>query len=270
MTDDRRLRPVDALLLDLDGTLYVGDTPLPGAVDAVGVLAARGIPRRYLTNTTRYSRRTLAERLRSMGFPIAVEEIFNAATAAKRWLREREMTRVSLYVPDAALEDFAELEIVSERPDAVVIGDLAGGWTFERLNGAFRQILDGAALVALQKNRYWKTPDGLTMDAGPFVAALEYATGRAAVVTGKPSPAFFQLAADSLGIPPARITVVGDDVETDVAGARAAGMRGVLVRTGKFREAALAESGIAPDRITDSLGTLVEELLAGTAEPERS
>jgi HAD superfamily hydrolase (TIGR01458 family) len=261
---------VDALLLDLDGTLYVGDSPLPGAVEAVASLVERGVPRRYLTNTTRYSRRTLAERLRSMGFPIALEEIFNAATAARRWLREREMTRVSLYLPEAALEDFAELEIVEERPDAVVIGDLAGGWSFERLNGAFRQVLDGAALVALQKNRYWRTSDGLTLDAGPFVAALEYATGRSAVVTGKPSRAFFQLAADSLGLAPARIGVVGDDVETDVAGAQAAGMRGVLVRTGKFREAALAESGITPDRLVASLGELVEEVLAGSVEPERS
>jgi HAD superfamily hydrolase (TIGR01458 family) len=261
---------MDALLLDLDGTLYVGDTPLPGAVDAIEALAARGFPRRYLTNTTRFSRRTLAARLRGMGFPIALEEIFNAATAAKRWLRERGMSRVALYVPDAALEDFAELEIVSERPDAIVVGDLAAGWTFERLNGAFRQVLDGAALVALQKNRYWKTPGGLTMDAGPFVAALEYATGRAAAVTGKPSPAFFDLAADSLGIPPARIAVVGDDVETDVAGGQAAGMRGVLVRTGKFREGALAESGITPDAIANSLSALVQELLAETTEPERS
>lgn len=261
---------MDALLLDLDGTLYVGDSPLPGAVDAVKALVDRGFPRRYLTNTTRFSRRTLAERLGSMGFPIALEEVFNAATAARRWLRERGMTRVALYVPAAALEDFAELEIVSEKPDAVVVGDLAAGWTFERMNAAFRQVLDGAALVALQKNRYWMTPDGLTMDAGPFVAALEYATGRRATVTGKPSPAFFQLAADSLSVPAARITVVGDDVETDVAGAQAAGMRGVLVRTGKFREAALVESGITPDRIAMSVGELVEELLAETAEPERS
>lgn len=261
---------MDALLLDLDGTLYVGDSPLPGAVDAVKALVDRGFPRRYLTNTTRFSRRTLAERLGSMGFPIAMDEVFNAATAARRWLRERGMTRVALYVPDAALEDFAELEIVSEKPDAIVVGDLAAGWTFERMNAAFRQVLDGAALVALQKNRYWMTPDGLTMDAGPFVAALEYATGRRATVTGKPSPAFFQLAADSLSVPAARITVVGDDVETDVAGAQAAGMRGVLVRTGKFREAALVESGITPDQIAMSVGELVEELLAETAEPERS
>src|SRR5690606_19090550 len=121
----------------------------------------------------------------------------------------------------------------------VVIGDLGEGWSFSRLNAAFRQVLGGATLLALQKNRYWRTGDGLSLDAGPFVAALEYATGVEAVVVGKPSEDFFRLAAASMALPPDRITVIGDDLESDVGGAQAAGMRGILVRTGKFREESL-------------------------------
>lgn len=249
----------DALLLDLDGTLYVGDEPLPGVVEAVRALAARGVPLRYLTNTTRFPRRALAARLAAMGFPAREEELFTAPVAAARWLAERGMRRVALYVPEATLEDFAAFERADgarrgtgAAPDAVVVGDLGAGWSFAALNRAFRQLMDGATLVALQRNRYWLTGDGLTLDAGPFVAALEYASGREAVVVGKPSAAFFTLAAESLGLAPARVAVVGDDAEADVGGAQAAGLRGVLVRTGKFREDELARSGVRPDRVLNS------------------
>jgi HAD superfamily hydrolase (TIGR01458 family) len=251
---------VDALLLDLDGTLYVGETPLPGAVAAISGLVEAGVPRRYLTNTTRFSRRMLAERLRAMGFPIALGEIFNAATAAKEWLTTQGISRVSLYLPEPAKEDFAGFEVVTQHPEAIVVGDLAGAWTYDRMNQAFRQLLDGARLVALQKNRHWKTPEGLVLDAGAFVAALEYGADTEAVVTGKPSAAFFAMAARSLGTEAGRIAVVGDDIETDVAGAQAAGMRGALVRTGKFREEVLLRGEIRPDWVVDSLGELFDHL----------
>lgn len=249
----------DALLLDLDGTLYLGNTPLPGAVAAVASLVEQAVPRRYLTNTTRVSRRTLIERLRRMGFAIELDELFTTAIAASRWLEERGIRRIALYVPEPTIEDFSNFEIVDHSPDAIVVGDLGHGWDFTRMNDAFRQLLDGAQLVALQKNRYWQSPDGLALDAGPFVAALEYAVRRDAVVVGKPNPAFFQLAARSLGFSSERIAVVGDDIETDIAGAHAAGMRGVLVRTGKFREKVLMASGIAPDWTMDSLGDLTNQ-----------
>jgi phospholysine phosphohistidine inorganic pyrophosphate phosphatase len=189
-----------ALLLDLDGTLYVGDAPLPGAVDAVRALAVRGVPRRYLTNTTRRSRRAVAAQLNALGFLVAEDELFTPPDAAARWLTGRGVRRVALYVHEAAYEDFAAFERADSGPDAVVVGDLGEAWDFATLDRAFRQLMGGAELVALQKNRYWLTPKGLTLDAGPFVAALEYASGREAVVVGKPSAAFFHLAAASLGV----------------------------------------------------------------------
>ena len=249
------------LLLDLDGTLYVGESPLPGAVEAIRGIAERGIPRRYLTNTTRLSRRGIAELLGRMGFPIGEEEIFTAPLAAKGWLESRGIRRVALYVPDAAREDFAGLEVVTEGPEAIVVGDLGEGWTFGRLNEAFRHLLEGATLVALQKNRYWRRGDGLALDAGPFVCALEYAADREAVVVGKPSLEFFHRAVASLGMGAEAVAVIGDDVEADVGGAQAAGMRGVLVRTGKYRPEVLARSGVRPDRVADSLAEALQGVL---------
>lgn len=250
---------VDAVLLDLDGTLYLGDAPLPGAVAAISTLEQQRIPRRFLTNTTRLSRKALAHRLQRMGFPIEVDDLFTASIAATRWLENADIQRIALYLPEPALEDFSGFEVDDRAPEAIVIGDLGEGWTYSRLNAAFRQLLDGARLVALQKNRYWRTPDGFALDAGPFVAALEYAVQREAVIIGKPSRDFFQLAVESLGSSLEHIAVVGDDIEADIAGAQAAGLHAALVRTGKFRPDVLTEGGIQPDWIADSLGDLIDQ-----------
>lgn len=248
--------PLDALLLDLDGTLYVGDTPLPGAVDAIRALATRRVPRRYLTNTTRFARGQLAARLAQMGFPIEPDEIFTPSLAAARWLAAQHIDRVALYLPEGARDDFTTFQQTDVEPQAIVVGDLGAAWDFATLDRAFRQLMQGARFVALQKNRFWLTPDGLSLDAGPFVAALEYASSQDALVVGKPSGAFFELAAASLAgatTDRSRTGVVGDDVEVDIAGAQAAGMRGALVRTGKFREDVLRRSGVRPDWIIDSV-----------------
>jgi HAD superfamily hydrolase (TIGR01458 family) len=245
-----------ALLLDLDGTLYVGDDAVPGAPEALRELAERGVPRRFLTNTTRRSRRELAERLGALGYAVEPAELFTAPVAAAAWLADAGISRAALYLPRASWEDFPGIEIVDHAPEAVVIGDLGEDWDFATLNRAFREVMDGARLVALQKNRYWMTERGIALDAGPFVAALEYATGRAAHVVGKPSPDFFRLALASLPADARPVAVVGDDVETDIAGAQAAGLLGVLVRTGKYRPDVVQASGIAPDAVLASAAEL--------------
>jgi HAD superfamily hydrolase (TIGR01458 family) len=154
---------------------------------------------------------------------------------------------------EAVKEDFAELEEGDRDVDAVVVGDLGRGFTYDALNGAFRQLMDGARLIALQKNRYWLTPGGLSLDVGPFVAALEYATARDAVVVGKPASGFFGAVLADLGVEPAAAAMIGDDVESDVGGALAAGLAGVLVRTGKYREDVVRRSGIEPTLTLDSI-----------------
>lgn len=245
-----------ALLIDLDGTLYEGDRAIAGAVETVARLRARGVPLRFVTNTTRLPRRGLVERLEAMGVTASADEILTAPRAAADWLESQGLHRVALYLAAAAHEEFARFEVTAERPEAVVVGDLGADWTFERLNHAFRALREGARLVAIQKNRYWSTAGNLTLDAGPFVAALEYAAATEATVVGKPSAAFFAAAARSLDLPPAAIAMVGDDVESDVGGAQEAGMIGVLVRTGKYRPGDETRAGARPDAVLDSVADL--------------
>lgn len=253
----RALGGTHGLLLDLDGTLYQSGEPLPGAVATVRALEGAGVPFRFVTNTTSKSRAAVAERLRAMGFPAEDARIFSPPHAAGRLLRARAAS-AHLLVPDAARPDFEGIPEDDEHPDVVVLGDLGTDWTFERLNRAFRLVHAGADLLALGRTRYWQTDGGLQLDVGPFVAALEYATGKEAEVIGKPEPQFFLDAVAELGLEPEAVALVGDDAETDVRAAQRAGLTGVLVRTGKFRPADL-DGEPAIDVVLDS----VAEVLSG-------
>jgi HAD superfamily hydrolase (TIGR01458 family) len=244
------------LLLDLDGTVYEDDRPLPGAAEAIARLRERAVPIRFVTNTTRASRSTIAGWLARVGVPAEDDDIFTPSRTAAAWLQAQALRRVALALPDEASSDFLGLEIVQEAPDAVVVGDLGAGWTFEVMNQVFRWVLDGAALVALHRNRYWRTGGRLVLDVGAFVAAFEYATGKEATLAGKPSRAMFEAAARDMGLDLHDVAMVGDDVQTDVAGSRALGIPAILVRTGKFDAAAVAASDSPPDVVIDSLSRL--------------
>jgi HAD superfamily hydrolase (TIGR01458 family) len=247
------LAGVRAVLLDLDGVLYVEQQPIPGAREAVAALRAAGLGLRFVTNTTSRSRtRTLAH-LRALGFAVDDDELVTPAALAVRHCRERGHRTVALVTNDELKQDFAGLTEVEHGADAVIVGDLGDRFGYEVLNRAFRLVLDGAELVALQKNRFWRTPDGLSLDVGPFVAALEYATGREAFVVGKPAAAFFALPLAELGVEAGAAAMVGDDVETDVGGALDAGLRAVLVRTGKYREDVVRATGIEPTAVVETI-----------------
>src|SRR5919107_3136748 len=241
---------IKGILLDLDGTLYVGGEAVAGAREAVGSLKASGLAVRYVTNTTRKPRGWVCERLRSMGFEVGEEEIFTPALAAVG--RIGTGTCFAL-VDDSLMADLAGLTLTDDHPDYVLVGDLGHGFTYERLNPAFRHLMDGAELLALQKNRYWQTDAGLGLDAGPFVAALEFASGKNASVVGKPEQEFFRLALEDLGLRANEVAMVGDDVEADVGGAKRAGLVGTQVRTGKWQ----ADAGEA-DFVIDSVADLPE------------
>ena len=141
----------------------------------------------------------------------------------------------------------------------MILGDLGEGWTYGLLQEAFEHVMGGASIIALSRDRYWQRGGRLALDAGPYVAALEYATGSAATVAGKPSPAFYEAALRSLGVTdPGQAAMVGDDLWSDVQGAQRAGLQGWLVRTGKFREETLRGAGITPDRVLSSAAELPE------------
>jgi HAD superfamily hydrolase (TIGR01458 family) len=242
-----------AVLLDLDGVLYVEGEAIPGADEAVARLRSAGLGLRFVTNTTARSRARTLERLAELGFELDQEELITPAALARVRCEERGHRRVALIMNDDVKRDFGGLEQTDSSPDAVIMGDLGEQFGFEVLNEAFRLVMDGAELIALQKNRFWLTGEGLSLDAGPFVAAIEYATGRDAYVVGKPAPAFFELVLAGLGVDPSEAAMVGDDVETDIAGAMNAGLEGILVRTGKYREDFVRESGIEPTATVDSI-----------------
>jgi HAD superfamily hydrolase (TIGR01458 family) len=251
------MRGIRGFLLDLDGVLHVGDRPVPGAVEVLQELRDRGFPVRFLSNSTRRSRASVAARLRGLEFSIGEQEILTPAVAAASMLGRKGRSAFLVTTGDVH-RDFgsAGVTLTEDHPDAVVIGDAGDRFTYELLNRATRLVLAGADLIALERDRIWMGAEGPMLSAGPFVAALEYATGKEATCVGKPSPGFFSIALEALGTPASETAMVGDDIESDIGGAQRCGMQGILVRTGKFREEILASSGIAPDLIIDSVTDL--------------
>jgi HAD superfamily hydrolase (TIGR01458 family) len=256
-----------AVLLDLDGVLYVEGEPVPGAVAAVEELRAAGLALRFVTNTTAHSRRRTLDKLRRLGFGVDESELVTPAILALQRCRDRGHQRVALLMRDEVKEEFGSLE-ESDKPDAVIVGDLGESFDYGVLNSAFRHLLAGAELIALQKNRFWLREDGLCLDVGPFVAALEYAAGCEAHVVGKPAHAFFRHVLDGVGMGPDEAVMVGDDVESDVGGALRAGLAGVLVRTGKYREPAVVASGIEPSATVDSIADVPALLVSSSPQSQ--
>ena len=252
-----------AILLDVDGVLQISGRPLDGAVDAVRRLRERGHRLRFVTNNTTRCRRVLAEELRAAGFALDEEELHTTARAAAHALRGR---RVLALTMPAIREDLEGLELVGDRADAVLIGgaDETGEtnnvFSYMNLARAFAELEEGAELYCLHKNRWWQTDRGPLLDAGLFVAGLEYAAQVEAVVLGKPSGAFFQAALEALDADAEKTWMVGDDVEADIAGAKQHGLRAVLVRTGKFRTETFARPKVEPDGVLDSIAELPEWL----------
>jgi HAD superfamily hydrolase (TIGR01458 family) len=247
------------LLLDLEGVLYEGGHAVAGAVAALTELERRGLQIRYLTNTTTRPRRAIAKRLAGMGFKVDAAHVFSPPAAARLLLASMSATRIHLAAAPGLSEDFPDIEVVGEDDetvDAIVLGDLYKDFTWQRLNGLFQMMSAGVPLIALHRNRVCQREEGLSLDLGPFVAALDYATGVESPVVGKPSAAFFNLALDSLGLAAAEVLMVGDDIEADVGGAQAAGLRAVQVKTGKYRPRDDDHASITPDGRIGSIAGL--------------
>jgi len=269
---------VRGALLDLDGVVYVGDKPVPAAAATVDWLAREGVRYRFLTNTTSRPRRAILDKLTGMGIPAGADDILTPAVAAVAWMRRHDVEHPALFVPDATAAEFAELGPLPDGAEdgdedgavAVVIGDLGEGWNYATLNRALRLLMSETAppLVALRMTGYWRAEDGLRLDAGAFVRALEYAAGRTAVVVGKPDPTFYGTAVDALRLEAGQVAMVGDDIRTDVEGAQRAGLTGVLVRTGKFSPSDLTDE-VSPDAVLDSIADLPRWWAEPLSDPER-
>jgi HAD superfamily hydrolase (TIGR01458 family) len=250
-----------SILFDLDGVLYQGGSAIEGAAETLEWVKARGIPHLFLTNTTSRPRRAIVDKLEGMGIRVAADEILTPPLAARAWLAQQGIETVALFVPEATAAELSGLNILPEHAQtgagAVILGDLGRGWDFAKLNRAFRLLMSGPhpRLVALGMTRYWHAADGLRLDTAPFVAALREATGIEPVVLGKPAEPFFRTALDSLGVSAANTWMIGDDIRGDIGGAQACGIKGLLVRTGKFRDSDLTGE-ITPDSVLDSVADL--------------
>lgn len=249
------------ILLDLDGTLYVGKDIIPGAPAALSALRQQGYALRFLTNTTTRSHAELLTQLRAMDFVLDDDELISAPAAARLELRAMqekrgEKIRIWPVVADAIKPDFAQFTLDEQQPDFIVLGDIGDQWNLALINRLFNAMHSGAQLICLHKNRFWQTADGLKADIGFFVAGLEYVTNQTALIMGKPTATFFQRVLDSAGVSANNTLLVGDDLDSDVGGAQAMGIKGVLVKTGKFRQSYLDKSNIKPDGILDTVAEL--------------
>jgi len=254
-----------AILLDVDGVLHVSGEPIPGAADAVRRLRADGHRLRFVTNSTTMSRSQLGASLRAMGFVLDDEELQTTGGVAARVLKGK---RVLALTMPGILDDLEGLELIGMNADAVLVGGCDEGeepgrvFSYLNLNRAFLELEAGADLYCLHKTRWWQTADGPKLDAGAFVAGLEFASGVDATVLGKPSPEYFAAALEAIDADGELAWMVGDDVEADIRGAQRHGMRTVLLRTGKFRPDEVEASGVVPDGILSSVAQLPDWLEA--------
>lgn len=254
------LSTIKGILFDLDGVLYIGSHAVEGAIDAVRKIQASGIKCRFVTNTSTLSLTTLEQKINALGFSISANEIISAPQATYLYLKRQLNPICRLLLAEDVMKDFREFDQSGKPVNYIVIGDIGGAWSYSLLNQVFDDLMQGAKLIAIHKNRFWQTEHGLQMDIGGFVDALEYASGAKAMIIGKPSPEFFQIALDDMALQPSEVAVIGDDIDVDVGGGQQVGLNGILVRTGKYRQSYTESSSIKPNFIIDSIADLPKVL----------
>ena len=252
---------IRGILLDIDGVLHVSMQPITGAADTLRWLDQQGYRTCLVTNTTTASRATLAQRLAAIGLPLSEQHLITAPVATASYIRQHYPgKRCWVLSKGDTAADFAGINLVEAHADIVVIGGAEELLTYEAMNAAFRMLMDGAMLLAMHTNLYWRTSEGLRLDSGPYVHALELATGKQATVLGKPARPFFEQALQAIGVEAAEAIMVGDDLENDVRGAQQAGLRGILVCTGKHHADSPLLERIHPDAILPSIADLPQWL----------
>jgi HAD superfamily hydrolase (TIGR01458 family) len=260
------------LLIDLDGVIYQAERMIDGALDALAWIRQQSIPHLFVTNTTSRSRAALLEKFETFGFSLDIDELMTPIVAAIELLQRQRLHRIAVFATPSAAQEFTEFEIAAARSqaavDAVVIGDLGELWDYQRLNCAFRLLMQEPRprLIALGMTRYWRGEDGLLLDVAPFVSALETAADCRASVVGKPAAAFFETALARLEITADRCFMIGDDIAADIGAAQNCGIRGIQVRSGKFREPDL-QGEIEPFAVLDSIAELPRWWLQTVDEP---
>ncbi len=267
-----RRMAIRVVIFDLDGVLYRGDQPLPGAVETVERLRRSGRRVIYATNNSTRTREEYVRRLRGFGLPADLDDVVTSAYATARYLQDQglrpkdalvigadgfraELRAAGVLAGEHAVRPFAEAG--GSAADMVLVG-LDQSFTYDKLAEAQRALLAGAPFIAANKDLTYPVEGRLLPGAGTVVAAIEAATGRTAVCVGKPEPYMFQEALRRTGASGSEAVVVGDSVRTDVLAAHRVGALGVLILTGVTTEASLSPTdGVVPDYVVDSLDALL-------------
>jgi len=250
------IRDIQQVFLDIEGVLMLGDLPIPGGTATVNKLTDVGIKVAFVSNTTSKPRRKVHEELVKLGFHVDVNDVICPAIIARERILQMKKSSASLFVSEEILEDFEGLRIQPSRSGAVIMGDQGDKFTPEVLDQIFRATFSGSDLIALQKTRFSRDQSGLKLDLGPYVAAIEYATGKKADVVGKPSPGYFRGILTRYRVKPQNALMVGDDIETDILGAQRLGIKTVLVKTGKYDFDFVRRTNVIPDAIVPSIADL--------------
>lgn len=248
---------IKAILFDISGVLYVDNDVVTGAVATVQQLQHSGMPISLVTNTSQSSRDSILSKLNSMGFAIEKSQLFTAPLAVKQLIQQQQLRPYCLIHPNLESE-FADID--QDEPNAVFIADAAERFDYPHLNQAFQLLMSGAPLFGIGLNRYFKSGGKLQLDAGPFIRALEFASGVEAQIMGKPAAGFFHAAVKSMGVDPAEVLMVGDDVEADVEGAITAGLQACLVKTGKYLPGDEIRANSAGARVAASVVEAIADL----------
>ena len=234
MTD---ITDVKGLLIDLEGVLYSDNKLIPGSIEAIKEFRKNNLKLRFLTNTTTTPRNLIFNKLQDFGFNIKEEEIFTPIIATKNYLRDNRVKKIALVTNVEIIEEFNDYEITQKNPEVVIMGDIYKNFKWEILDRIFKLVyLENSALIALHQNKYCMRDNKVSLDLGPFVKAIEYASGKKSILMGKPEKNFFDLVINDLNTNNENILMIGDDITADIEGSKNANLKAVQVKTGKFQE----------------------------------
>ncbi|MDN3609760.1 TIGR01458 family HAD-type hydrolase [Vibrio ostreicida] len=246
------------VIFDIDGTLILNNQPLPGATDAVNGLRSMGVQLRFVTNTTGRTPEQLGKVLRELGFEVQDSEILTSVGACVHFLKQNYVGKAGyLAIPEEIEDQFAGIAQTTENPAFVVMGDLDKGFDYDVLNRVFNYMRNGAQLITFHRNRFFFRDGKTWLDSGAFTLALERSCDQEAIVTGKPAPQMFQGALQSMSLPKQKVIVIGDDVSSDILGAKQAGLQGFLVTTGKFKPEQMSEHDLSSDCLLHNVGDVI-------------
>ena len=254
---------IEGILCDIDGTLYFKGAPIQGAIDTVSHLKEIGMKILFFTNTDSKSPHGIYTILKDFGFQIQEDEIYSPIIALKEFLAKHPSKKLFLVTTQEVAREFQEYDVIGENetPDFVIIGDFQDDWDVNRLNRAFQHVLQGATLLGTQGNIFYLDREGNpVIDTGSFVEMIARATKTKAKIFGKPSKDYFEQAIELINVPRENIVVIGDDYESDIQGAFNAGIRAILVKTGKGKYFVIGDGKKLPDMIIPSFSSLKEYL----------